>query len=120
MFVLRQKLICALRTPGAAVIVRKVSWLVVCPTLKQRRIERPSYFDSFTVREQRGIAEHRVEQQALVAIGRVLTKCVRILELGLHWADGSVGRRQLVPEGKRDALFRLDTNTDQVDHLKRP
>src|SRR5215469_5170321 len=59
----------AVRAPGARKIIREDLRLLCRPRLQHRRIERPVNLDAITVRKQRLVAEHSIQQQPLIAVG---------------------------------------------------
>ena len=65
--------------------------------------------------EQGLVAEHGVEQQALVAVGGGLAECRLVVEVHDHRADGHVRRGgNLGAKAQRDAFVGLDANGEQV------
>src|SRR6185369_18006381 len=66
-----QQLISRVRAPGAGLVVREVRGALVHPRVDDRGDPGPGTLDLVGPREQRRIAEERVEDQRLVRVGRI-------------------------------------------------
>ncbi len=87
---------------------------VVPPRRLDRVDERPRGLDLVRAREECRVADHAVEQQALVGLRRLDQERGHVLEVHRHAADPQAGARHLRSETQRDALFGLDAQRDRV------
>src|ERR1035438_2865155 len=110
-----QQAIGALWAPRSGKIVGKYLRFLRRPGFENGRIERPIDLDAVAVREKRLVAQHRVQQQPLIAVGAGFAECRGIIEVHVHWAHVHIwSGGHLGPETKRDSLIRLDANSQQV------
>src|SRR5437762_2681666 len=78
------------------------------PRLLDRRDELPGGLDHVRALKQRPVAEHRVEQQALVARARPLAEVVLVAKIHVHRVELQARARDLGLEAQRQAFVRLD------------
>ena len=76
--------------------------------------ESPGGFDAVAVGEERGVAEHGVEQEALVAVGGGLAEGFGVAEVHVDGRDVHGGAGDLGAEAEGDALVGLDAHGDDV------
>ena len=85
------------------------------PRLRGWACRAPSWLDAVAVGEEGLVAEHGVEQQALVAVGGGLAEGGLVVEVHVDRADGHLRRGgHLGAEAQRDALVGLDADGEQV------
>ena len=105
----------AFGAPGAGEIIGKDLRLFRGPGLEDGRVERPVGFDAVAMGEERLVAEHGVEKQALVAVGAGLAEGGFVIEVHVDGADGHLrGGGHLGAEAQGDALVGLDADGEQV------
>ncbi len=101
------------RPPGAALVVREAR-PVALPGADDRVDELPLLLDLVLAREQRRVAEHRVEDQPLVRLGQPGAEGAAVEEVHVHGADRHPGPGHLGADRERDALVRLHVDQQHV------
>src|SRR5438105_13876049 len=96
------------RTPRARLVVGEGRTWRLLPTLQDARDKGPCRLHLVASREQRGVPQHAVEQQALIGVGRRGVKRRTVQEIHVDRADLHPGAGHLGAEAKRDALVGLD------------
>src|ERR1700722_8414022 len=110
-----EQVVGALGTPASREVVGKHLRRLRGPSLENRSIQRPRGLDTIAMREEGLVAEHGVEQQALIPVGAGLAEGGRVIEVHNHRADVHVGRSwHLGAEAQGDAVVRLNANGEQV------
>src|SRR5919201_3200012 len=102
------------RTPRAGLVVGEGRTWSVLPTLQRACNKGPFCLHLVAPREQRGVAQHAVEQQPLIGVGRCGAKRGAVQEIHVHRADLHAGAGHLGAEAQRDALVGLDVHGQHV------
>src|SRR2546421_361610 len=66
-------------------------WLGLVPRIFDQVYELPCLLDFIAAREERGVAAHRVKQEALVGFGARFAKTRAVVEIHLHRLDAECG-----------------------------
>ncbi len=102
------------RAPRARGIIWKFPRRQSTPDVKNWFNDLPACFDHIGPLEQRGVADHAIEEQAFVARRDLIAKMVEIVKVHIdrtHLYDRSW---DLCSEVKRNALVGLDMNNDTI------
>src|SRR6185437_6942061 len=110
----RHQFIGLFRPPGAAVIIWKILRLRRGPGFQHRSVERPCSLHAVAVRKQRGVAQHRVQQQPLITIGRGGPKCSSVIKVHIHRANSHVRTWDLRTKTQGNSFIRLNAHGDEV------
>src|ERR1043166_1895809 len=105
----------ALRPPGLARrVVGKIARWQRLPDVQNRHRNVPRRLDDVVTLEQRGIANHRVVQERLVAGARFSPEEVIVVKIHTHRLEAYRGARHFRFQRPRDALLRLDMEYQAV------
>ena len=102
------------RAPGSGGVVGEVLDGVLRPGFEDGGHESPGGFDAVAMGEEGGVAEHGVEQEALVAVGGGLAEGVGVAEVHVDRSDVHARAGDLGAEAEGDALVGLDAHGDDV------
>src|ERR1700686_2375030 len=105
-----------LRAPGAGLIVGTVVGIrrMGAPAVEDCRAEAPRLLHLVLACKERGVAEHAVEQQALVRLGRFLEERAAVQEVHVDGADRHRLPRRLRTDAQGDPLVGLDAQHEEV------
>src|SRR5882672_12677204 len=104
-----------LRPPGLARrIVGEIARWQCLPDVQNRHGDVPGRLDDVVTLEQRGIANHRVIQECLVAGARLSPEEVVIVKIHTHRLEAYRGARHFRFQSPRDALLRLNMDNEAV------
>ena len=105
------------RAPGAGGVVGEIAWRQCLPDVQHRADHAPSGFDHVGALEQRGVADHAIVQQALVAGAGLACRNSRRYSKFMSTAPSRMaGPGHLGGEVQRNAFFRLDVQHQLVGH----
>ena len=104
-----EELVGARRPPRAGGVVRERR-TVALPGRDDRVDEQPLLLDLVGAREQRRVAEHRVEDQPLVRLRHAGAERAAVEEVHVHGADRHPLARHLRADRERDPLVGLDVD----------
>ena len=106
--------VCGQGAPGSGGVVGEVFDGIRGPGLEDGGHEGPGGFDAVAMGEEGGVAEHGVEQEALVAVGGGFAEGFGVAEVHVDGADVHAGAGDLGSEAEGDALVGLDAHGDEV------
>jgi hypothetical protein len=87
--------------PTAVQFAAALGARITVPAGDDRVDDAPRLFDLVGAREQRAVAEHRIEQQPLVGVGGLAAEGRAVAEVHAHVADPHVGAGHLGAEAQR-------------------
>ena len=111
---LREQIVRGDRPPGAGGIKFAIRQRFAFPAFADRIHDLPRGFDFVAADEQRGVADHRFEQQPFVSLGRVSAEFGVVAEMHAHRAHFQAGAGNLAVEAQVNAFVRLQAQRDRV------
>src|SRR4051794_14861667 len=109
-----QQVVRGLGAPGAGLVVGEVGHALLGPGLDDRVDDGPRLLHLVRAREERGVAQERVEDQRLVRVGAVDLEGGAIREVHRDVPDVDAEARDLRAEAQHDPLVGLDPHREQV------